>query len=452
MTTDQTIPRRKRFTVAQENEIAAAYAAGLSSHQVGQRWGICPATVLKIVRRRDGTVRDLTQAAEGKPGSLAQRFGAGVSETICTNYLAGKPIPWIARAVGCSQGGVLKVLLRNGVSIRSRAEASRLRAVTEIPPEVEAEILRLNEAGERLSAIEHAVNLSRFFVVRVLRQHGRTWSGDKATHHYSLDDHFFAEINTEEKAYWLGFLCADGSVTSRDNGSRRLVLGLKGSDRSHVEAFREALRATHPIQMRMVKRSDGKRHLMAAITIHSRPMMDDLAQWGVVPGKTSRLAPPDVPAHLARHLWRGWLDGDGCLHPARSPNIILVGTLAVVTAFGDYVRFAVRQTRARPRQGDGNYYTISFAGAQLCGAIAKHLYDGAGIALARKSAKAREIMAGLDESWKPGFDWQSLDLATAECLYDELGRWSLVARRLGVHGSALCRHLQKLRHQELVVE
>ena len=46
----------------------------------------------------------------------------------------------------------------------------------------------------------------------------------------------FEKIDTEEKAYWLGFLYADGSVGSKDD---RIELGLAEKDFHHIEKFRD---------------------------------------------------------------------------------------------------------------------------------------------------------------------------------------------------------------------
>ena len=48
--------------------------------------------------------------------------------------------------------------------------------------------------------------------------------------------HNFETIDTEEKAYWLGFLYADGSVSSNED---KIELGLAEQDMHHIEKFRD---------------------------------------------------------------------------------------------------------------------------------------------------------------------------------------------------------------------
>ena len=47
---------------------------------------------------------------------------------------------------------------------------------------------------------------------------------------------YFDKINTEEKAYWLGFLYADGSISSKED---KIELGLAEKDLHHIEKFKQ---------------------------------------------------------------------------------------------------------------------------------------------------------------------------------------------------------------------
>ena len=49
----------------------------------------------------------------------------------------------------------------------------------------------------------------------------------------------FENIDNEEKAYWLGFLDADGSVGSKED---KIELGLAEKDLAHIEKFRDFMK------------------------------------------------------------------------------------------------------------------------------------------------------------------------------------------------------------------
>ena len=65
---------------------------------------------------------------------------------------------------------------------------------------------------------------------------------------YFADETFFDVINTEEKAYWLGFIYADGYITTkRNNGNQSLGITLSKSDKEHLEKFKRSIKSNHPI-------------------------------------------------------------------------------------------------------------------------------------------------------------------------------------------------------------
>jgi hypothetical protein len=68
------------------------------------------------------------------------------------------------------------------------------------------------------------------------------------------DYHFFDKINTEEKAYWLGFIAADGCVT--DKGCLQILLSRK--DRDHLELFKKHINGEHPVRDGVIKRKAYK--------------------------------------------------------------------------------------------------------------------------------------------------------------------------------------------------
>lgn len=115
---------------------------------------------------------------------------------------------------------------------------------------------------------------------------------------------YFEKINTEEKAYWLGFLYADGSVSSKED---KIELGLAEKDLHHIEKFKKSLNLSNKICYRQATKS-------YRISFRSQSCKQDLINKGCVPKKSLILKFPDeqqVPFYLLRHFIRGYFDGDG---------------------------------------------------------------------------------------------------------------------------------------------
>lgn len=127
----------------------------------------------------------------------------------------------------------------------------------------------------------------------------------------SLDEDFFSVIDTEEKAYWLGFLYADGCICERRRGdkikSMFLEIGLKRSDEEHLLKFAKSIRYENvKLTYRTINGSETVR-----IQIFCTKMCRDLIKHGCTPRKSLILKPPILDDNLITHFIRGYVDGDG---------------------------------------------------------------------------------------------------------------------------------------------
>lgn len=140
--------------------------------------------------------------------------------------------------------------------------------------------------------------------------------------------HFFNElifesIDTEEKAYWLGFISADVSVnkTSQWN-SYRLSIGLNPNDVTHLMRFKNWIGA-NDVKIEEIKETVSSYNFgkylnginSYRITLNSKKMCNDLITHGVCIDKTHYLElTKTIPDNLMRHFIRGFSDGDGSFY------------------------------------------------------------------------------------------------------------------------------------------
>ena len=121
---------------------------------------------------------------------------------------------------------------------------------------------------------------------------------------YNFNETYFDFINTEEKAYWLGFLYADGYV-----GENTIELTLKESDYNHLAKFAKALDYDGPISYK----KDVKAY---RVSLCSQYLCDSLTKKGCMKAKSLILNFPtndQVPTELIKHFIRGYIDGDGSI-------------------------------------------------------------------------------------------------------------------------------------------
>lgn len=116
----------------------------------------------------------------------------------------------------------------------------------------------------------------------------------------SVDEDFFENIDTEEKAYWLGFILADGCV--RDEN---IAIELSNVDYNHLKKFKQSLHATQDIYNRKDRET-------SFITIARKKMCKDLQKLGCVKSKTyNGWIDRSAIKGLEKPFLRGLLDGDG---------------------------------------------------------------------------------------------------------------------------------------------
>ena len=133
---------------------------------------------------------------------------------------------------------------------------------------------------------------------------------------YSSMPTYFDSIDTEDKAYILGFVCADGHVCSIHN---RITITLKETDIDILNKIKHAMSCTHPIKVGICKRNPylkSKNRILkqCSLSINGKSLVAPLIKMGIAGKKTYTLDGSIceyVPNSLMRHFLRGYFDGDG---------------------------------------------------------------------------------------------------------------------------------------------
>jgi hypothetical protein len=125
----------------------------------------------------------------------------------------------------------------------------------------------------------------------------------------NFDENYFETIDAEEKAYFLGFISADGCVIERNGNCRVLSIHINKQDIDILEKFKKEINYEGEISM-------GKsRSRMCTIFCTSMKMFNDLSKYNVTPRKSRILKFPKLPENMIHHYMRGYFDGDGlCLY------------------------------------------------------------------------------------------------------------------------------------------
>lgn len=133
------------------------------------------------------------------------------------------------------------------------------------------------------------------------------------------DDKIFEIIDTEEKAYWLGFLMADGYITVTDRNAE-LGIELNIKDKGHLFKFQKFLKTNAMVQERnrffekVANNYCNKTLNSCFIRIYNKKIVGDLISLGFQQNKRNKgLKFCQIPDNLKRHFIRGFFDGDGSI-------------------------------------------------------------------------------------------------------------------------------------------
>jgi len=156
---------------------------------------------------------------------------------------------------------------------------------------------------------------------------------------YTANFSYFNEIDSHEKAYWLGYIYADGYISNANN--RKLFgmsLGIK--DREQLEKLNKCLDSTYPLHEYSF---DGYKPdtRYVRLIVESGEIFDGLLKQGVFTNKTNILKPPPINPVYYPSFILGYFDGDGSiyLNNGRSPfyTINIVGTNDILTFIHNYL-------------------------------------------------------------------------------------------------------------------
>lgn len=204
-----------------------------------------------------------------------------------------------------------------------------------------------------------------------------------------LNERYFETIDTEEKAYWLGFLYADGCVCVRRKGenvkSMNVEVGLKGSDEEHLIKLANSLEyENYKLIHRTVKESETVR-----IVIHSTSLCRDLIDKGCTPKKSLTLKFPSLSKELTPHFIRGYIDGDGYIGVKHNKTydvlrMSVLGTEDLLMGIVDYFDLKEKDYNLRhDKRHTEQVFSLEF-NKEATLKIAKTIYKGSKIHLTRK--------------------------------------------------------------------
>lgn len=207
---------------------------------------------------------------------------------------------------------------------------------------------------------------------------------------------YFHQIDTPEKAYWLGFLYADGYNNEKNCAIR---INLQQSDENHLLKFLKAIEAYNFSIKHQTKKVDEKEYMISYVSFVDKQMSQDLALKGCFQGKSLRLKFPDktiLPSNLVSHFIRGYFDGDGSIYYSHRKNsdllyfaIHILGTKHMLNQIKQYLK-----VKKLALENKKTHYSLNICGNKQCERVMRYLYQDSDehMELTRKKDKFKILL------------------------------------------------------------
>lgn len=205
---------------------------------------------------------------------------------------------------------------------------------------------------------------------------------------YSINEKFFDIIDNEEKAYFLGFLYADGYNNTKTNN---VVLNLKASDKDILLRLNNLIQPSKSLYFRSMKNQRKVKGYENAqdqyvLTIQNKHVSMQLEKLGCYKNKSLTLKFPteeQVPSHLIHHFIRGYFDGDGSVN-----NGILKVSILSSSSFLDTLQSVlsnhISNYKFKKYYKKGKINELILGGRIQCHSFKNYIYNNSTIFLKRK--------------------------------------------------------------------
>lgn len=222
----------------------------------------------------------------------------------------GKSVSEIAAFLNIKEHSVKRILQTLGIVEKVNAYMT---------PEQCDKIIELYNKGISSSKVAKELGISKATVLAHLHDTNTVLKTQQFYNKYTFNDKFFDKIDSEVKAYFLGYLYADGYNNEERN---LIVFGQAEKDKKSVEKFKDVLNATHPIS---IDTKEGRQPFYK-IRINSKYFSQALKKQGCGNAKTFNLTFPELAPELVHHFIRGYFDGDGSIWFSKDkPHISITG-------------------------------------------------------------------------------------------------------------------------------
>ena len=284
---------------------------------------------------------------------MSKKTSKKLEQEIIDLYVSGKSMAEVGKVFNRTSATVLRILRANNIPTRTKG------GINQIPAH---DVINRYLQGESCQVIADSYNVSFNTIKKILVENGIPRNNRYANSALNLN--YFTQIDTYDKAYFLGFLITDGNIGADNNAIR---LSLKLDDIHILETFTKKVNSSNKLYIRKDKPE-------VTFAVKSQQWKQDLQQFGVIPNKTSSVELIQLSPELMPHFVRGLIDGDGWIS-AKSHQIGFCGNEKMTTQLRDFLVNILDVYPVKVLHPETNLWQISWAGKKDINKIGEYIYN-----------------------------------------------------------------------------
>lgn len=312
-------------------------------------------------------------------------------DSVCNLYLQLKSIYRVGKVYHISGARVLQILNEKHVNSIDK------RKTTDTDEDA---IVNLYNTGMSLETIAPLYNLHPTTIHKILkRKNVKRRTAYYASRIYHSDECFFDNIlATEEQAYILGFIYADGCVLPE---KQTLSIALATKDSDFLSGIKNIIAPDTDIKASLRNKKGHDPKGAVRLSVYSKHLTERLQDLGIVKsrGQFPKLLPA-LDSCVYSHFIRGLFDGDGSIDWRIKKNKNLP-TLRIRFLGQEDILFWIRDVLKEKAQANGypsvfprtGIYGLDYGGTQQSIQVAQWIYQDAHLFMERKRDKYKEFIS-----------------------------------------------------------
>lgn len=194
-----------------------------------------------------------------------------------------------------------------------------------IPTEEYENIINLYNSGLSQAKVGEIYNVGHYIIGKILKKCGVSSRDDSHKFRkYTIDEHYFDNIDTQNKAYILGLLYSDGCNYPPQH---RVKIELQERDKSILDKINFEIQSNKPLLFINLNSKNANWQNTYRLDITNKHISDKLVELGMVQNKSLILEFPQwLDESMYAPFLRGYLDGDGHIEWRDTRFVTLVGT------------------------------------------------------------------------------------------------------------------------------